>query len=121
MKSVKLTKYRCENPACSLGVVGEPGHFTSGATPESLNVLTGNPVESFEDDKAGETHGEGVCPNCGKKGTATDEDHVVMEGSDPFEHLHEQVAARVADPDDKTTVANAQSVFEQMAKGVGDE
>lgn len=52
--------YQCENPACSLGTVGEPGHFTGGATKEFVGILTGDP-----DPK---NHGTGVCPNCGKPG-----------------------------------------------------
>jgi hypothetical protein len=35
--------YRCENPACSLGAVGEPGTFTGGATKEFVTLLTGDP------------------------------------------------------------------------------
>lgn len=59
------TVYRCDNPVCSLGTVGAPGHFTGGITPDQVNVLTGKPVEHLEPHE----HGEGVCPNCGKPGT----------------------------------------------------
>lgn len=62
--SKQLTVYRCENPACSLGTVGSPGHFTGGITADQITVLTGKPAEHL---KASE-HGEGVCPNCGKPG-----------------------------------------------------
>lgn len=58
-------RYRCENPACSLGAVGTPGHFTGGITAGQVNVLTGKPVEHLED---GKDFGDGVCPNCGKPG-----------------------------------------------------
>ena len=52
--------YLCENPACTLGVPGEPGRFTGGASAEQVLSITGNPE--------GE-HGKGVCPNCGKPGS----------------------------------------------------
>jgi hypothetical protein len=67
--SKEPTLYRCENPACSLGTVGAPGHFTGGISAEQVNVLTGKPVELVEDDE----YGEGVCPNCGKPGTPEEE------------------------------------------------
>ena len=62
--SKQPTVYRCENPSCSLGTVGAPGHFTGGITAEQVTVLTGKPAESLKDSE----HGEGVCPNCGKPG-----------------------------------------------------
>lgn len=52
--------YVCTNPACSLGAVGLPGHFTGGATKAQITLMTGNPEP--------ENHGKGVCPNCGKPG-----------------------------------------------------
>lgn len=52
--------YLCSNPACSLGAVGESGHFTGGITKDQVTLLTGDP-----DPK---NHGSGVCPNCGKPG-----------------------------------------------------
>lgn len=55
-----MKTYRCENPACSLGAVGQPGTFTGGATKEFVTLLTGDPDP--------EHHGKGVCPNCGKPG-----------------------------------------------------
>ncbi len=57
--------YRCENPACSLGSVGSPGHFTGGITDAQKNMLTGEPTENME---KGKDFGDGVCPNCGKPG-----------------------------------------------------
>lgn len=57
--------YRCENPACTLGTVANPGRFTGGITSEQVNVLTGRPVESL---KKGEDYGDGFCPNCGQQG-----------------------------------------------------
>lgn len=55
-----MKTYRCENPACSLGAVGQPGVFTAGASKEFVTMLTGDPEP--------EHHGRGVCPNCGKPG-----------------------------------------------------
>jgi hypothetical protein len=52
--------YQCTNPACSLGTVGAPGHFTGGITKEQVTILTGNPEPK--------EHGEGVCPNCAQPG-----------------------------------------------------
>jgi hypothetical protein len=57
-------EYQCSNPACSLGVVGHPGRFSGGITKEQVTMLTGQPSEEL---KKGD-FGEGVCPNCGKKG-----------------------------------------------------
>lgn len=56
--------YRCENPACSLGAVGQPGLFTGGATKEFVTTLTGDPEP--------EHYGKGVCPNCAKPGKEND-------------------------------------------------
>jgi hypothetical protein len=55
-----MKTYLCENPACSLGAVGQPGTFTHGATKEFVTMLTGNPDP--------EHYGQGVCPNCGTPG-----------------------------------------------------
>ena len=52
--------YQCTNPACSLGAVGEPGHFQGGASKDQIRLLTGDPDP--------DNHGAGVCPNCGKPG-----------------------------------------------------
>lgn len=60
------TLYECTNPACSLGTVGQPGHFTGGITAAQLHVITGKPVEAIDDKE----HGDGVCPNCGQPGKA---------------------------------------------------
>jgi hypothetical protein len=57
--------YECNNPACSLGVVGQPGRFSGGISKEQVNILTGKPVDDL---KSGEDYGQGVCPNCGQKG-----------------------------------------------------
>jgi hypothetical protein len=77
------TLYKCENTSCTLGKVGEPGHFTGGITAEQVNLLTGAPVESLEE---GTDYGEGVCPNCGVKGTPDGEHSYSDEaGTDPTE------------------------------------
>lgn len=55
--------YQCENPACSLGAVGQPGTFAGGATKDQITLLTGDPEPK--------DHGAGVCPNCGKRGKET--------------------------------------------------
>jgi hypothetical protein len=52
--------YLCENPACALGAVGQPGRFSGGITQDQATALTGNPEP--------EHHGQGVCPNCGVPG-----------------------------------------------------
>jgi hypothetical protein len=51
--------YVCENPACSLGIVGAPGRFTGGLTEQQAFILTGDPEA---------VGGEGICPNCGVPG-----------------------------------------------------
>lgn len=56
--------YECTNPACSLGTVGAPGHFTGGITADQVTVLTGKPADHLDKSE----HGDGVCPNCGKPG-----------------------------------------------------
>jgi hypothetical protein len=59
-------KYLCENPACALGTVGNPGRFSGGIEKEQVHVLTGRPVEEL---KSGVDYGAGFCPNCSHKGT----------------------------------------------------
>lgn len=56
--------FRCENPACALGSASEPGHFTGGISADQVSLRTGTPVDLVKDSE----HGEGVCPNCGKRG-----------------------------------------------------
>jgi hypothetical protein len=56
--------YTCQNKSCSLGTAGAPGRFTGGITAGMAHMLTGDPEAA---------HGEGYCPNCGKKGTLTKE------------------------------------------------
>lgn len=113
--TTEIPKYECNNPTCSLGAVGRPGHFTGGITPQALNVLTGRPVEDFTADNEGEEWGEGVCPNCGKAGTLVpDEPHVVTDNVDPHQDLHDEVAARVADPSDPLDADGAQDAVLQL-------
>jgi hypothetical protein len=61
------TRYQCDNPACSLGTVGHPGHFTSGATADFVSQFKGVPADDLNE---GVDYGEGICPNCGTKGEA---------------------------------------------------
>lgn len=57
--------YTCENGACTLGTVGNPGRFTGGITADQVTVLTGKPADSLE---KGVDYGDGICPNCGQPG-----------------------------------------------------
>jgi hypothetical protein len=57
--------YQCENPACTLGTVGQPGYFAGGIAKEQVHLLTGRPLEEL---KAGADYGAGYCPNCGQEG-----------------------------------------------------
>lgn len=68
MSKKSPARYRCDNPVCTLGTVGAPGHFTGGIAAEQITVLTGKPVEHLDQAE----FGEGVCPNCGKPGTKED-------------------------------------------------
>lgn len=58
--------YECHNKACTLGSVANPGQFTGGITEDQVRALTGDPEAPF---------GEGYCPNCGQKATASKEKH----------------------------------------------
>lgn len=78
--------YECRNKACSLGTVGQPGHFTGGISPLGIELLTGNREAPS---------GEGYCPNCGANGTPTKARFVPVERSDPHAEIHEEVAALV--------------------------
>lgn len=65
MMAETLIMYQCTNGSCPVGSTSEPGHFTGGITADQVNLLTGSPVEGL---KEGTDFGEGICPNCGKKG-----------------------------------------------------
>jgi hypothetical protein len=86
------TRYQCDNPACSLGSVGSPGHFTSGATAEFVQNLKGVSADGLED---GTDYGEGICPNCATKATAAGT-FTPDTGHDPHDAHHQKVAAEVA-------------------------
>jgi hypothetical protein len=58
--------YECSNPACTLGVLGQPGRFSGGITVDQVSVRTGQPAEVIVEEKI--PHGDGVCPNCGQPG-----------------------------------------------------
>lgn len=102
---MSLELYECDNPACTLGSRKEPGLFTGGMTAEGVNLLTGEPVESLTE---GKDFGEGICPNCGEKGKATGETHESVVGEDPYQAIHDEVAARVNDKEDPLDSASAQ-------------
>lgn len=103
----EATLYECNSGSCSLGTVGNPGHFAGGMTAEMKNVLTGTPVESL---KEGTDFGEGICPNCGTKGKKVGM-HTSVSGSDPFQKDHDKIAARVADSGDLLEAEGAQGAF----------
>lgn len=108
-------RFECHTPGCSLGSRVSPGIFTGGITKEGAAMLTGAPVESFTAKDEGKTWGDGVCPNCGGPGTKMDDgQHVSHVGSDPYQPLHDEIAARVADPNDTLTAENAQSALEAL-------
>lgn len=58
--------YACTNEHCDLGMRGVTGYFTGGMVAEVARLRTGKP---FEDLVEGEDYGEGICGNCGEKGT----------------------------------------------------
>lgn len=105
--------YRCDNDACQIGGVHNPGFFTGGLTLAGMVSLTGKPAESAEE---GVDFGVGVCPNCGTPGEATGEEHSSLKGKDPYAKLHAQIAARVEDPDDSLTARGAQAALEAAIK-----
>lgn len=64
--SKSQTVYECRNTSCTLGSRQGPGLFTGGISAEQVSTMTGQPVDLVD---AGD-YGEGVCPNCGKRGKA---------------------------------------------------
>lgn len=94
--------YECRNKACTLGSPKQPGRFTGGITAQQATNISGDPDA---------VHGDGVCPNCGVKGSPTKERHVSVKGTDPHQKLHDRVAARVADPADKLDADGAQAAL----------
>ena len=60
MATTPAKLYECANEVCSLGTLQNPGRFSDGLTPEGAAVLGLNPDNPT---------GEGICPNCGTKGT----------------------------------------------------
>jgi hypothetical protein len=77
--------YLCNNPACALGSVKQPGRFVGGITPEALNLLTGQPVEQM---KKGVDYGSGFCPNCGEQGEEYDSAAATKEALAEAEAQH---------------------------------
>lgn len=104
--------YECHNTACTLGTPGTPGRFTGGATKEQITTITGNP----EPDK----FGDGVCPNCGQPGTKAGTEPAPHKGRDPNRRFHEEVEARVNDPEDKLNVNTAQDELTRLVEGATD-
>lgn len=109
----KETVYECHNTACTLGTPGNPGRFTGGATKEQITTLTGNPEP--------ENFGDGVCPNCGTLAAKKTTDSVPHKGRDPYKRFHEQIEARVLDPEDKLNVDNAQAALYELVEGEVDD
>lgn len=103
----ELTLYECNAAHCTLGTVGNPGHFTGGMTAEAKNMLTGSPVENLEE---GTDYGEGICPNCGTPGEEAGT-HQSVEGDDPHQDLHYSILARVSDENDSLQKWQAQDAF----------
>jgi hypothetical protein len=67
--------YECTNPVCALGTPGAPGMFTGGATNGQILDFTGKPLPIvLGTGDVGEylsQVNEGVCPNCGTKGSVS--------------------------------------------------
>lgn len=56
--------YQCPNTSsCPLGSRKDKGLFSGGISKEQVVLLTGDP------DPPTESYGQGVCPNCGTRGT----------------------------------------------------
>jgi hypothetical protein len=111
MTAPAVTVYRCENEHCTLGSRTEPGLFSSGLTQEGYFIVTGNP-EGVE----GEDYGEGICPNCGKRGVVS-HDETPAVGKDPYQNVHKAVNSRVLDPDDELTAEAAQDELTRIVEG----
>jgi hypothetical protein len=84
--------------------------FTGGITVQQKFLLTGTPEELLKD---GTDYGHGFCPNCGRDCRSTkEEDYKTLPpGKDPYQPLHDQIAAAVADPDNPLTAEGAQAAF----------
>lgn len=74
-----MKSYKCSNKDCPQGARGEPSFFSGGMSAAQKTMLTGEPEENL---KEGTDYGEGICPTCGKKGTADSEDRTPMVGKD---------------------------------------
>lgn len=103
--------YRCENAACPLGSLQQHGYFTGGITAEQVSVMTGQPVDSLAD---GKDFGEGFCPNCATRGKKDGVHETLPKGKDPYDDLHQQIAERVSDPNDKLTMETSQDALEAL-------
>ena len=56
----------------------------------------------------GQDFGEGICPNCGTKGTVVGT-HESVVGDDPNQDVHDAIAAKVADPKHPLNPEDAQN------------
>lgn len=79
--------YECNNKDCELGTPGHTAHFIGGVTAEAVTLRTGAPIEDLEE---GKDYGEGICPNCGKKGKKTNVDFEPLVGKDPWDAKHKE-------------------------------
>lgn len=103
----KLVIYSCKNKACPLGGK-EEGRFTGGASQELAISISGDPEAIY---------GEGVCPNCGKEGTKTKDEHVIVKkDGDPHQDLHDEIHARVLDENDPLTQDQAQAELTKLVE-----
>ncbi len=102
---IEMKVFECKNSACTLGTPGNPGRFSGGAEKEAITLITGDPEP--------EHFGEGVCPNCGTKGTEVKDVPPPHKGTDPYQELHDEAAKKASDEDDPATrTAAAQSSLE---------
>lgn len=58
-------------------------------------------------------HGDGVCPSCAEPGVEAGTD-TLAQGHDPYQPIHDEIAALVEDPNDDLDKDNAQAALEAM-------
>src|SRR3954469_22380226 len=99
-----VTVYECRNSSCSLGSRKDAGRFSGGASQQLVMTITGDPNAKY---------GDGVCPSCAEPGKKVGTD-TLAKGKDPYQPLHDEIAARVADPNDELDKDNAQAALHAM-------
>jgi hypothetical protein len=104
MADTEVTVYECNNMACALGSRRDPGKFSGGASQQLVLTITGDPNAPY---------GDGICPSCGEPGTEVGV-QTLAQGHDPYQPLHDEIANRVADPDDPINKDNAQDALYQL-------